>query len=206
MASDFVEIDGDLWPAHDKKCRKDAIGSIPNLLKVIGLCKEKRVVVQAGGNGGIWPREMSKHFEWVYTFEPDYRNFHCLVRNAPEKNIIKFQSALGNTHKTVGMFFEEGNAGAHSICEKKGVIPVIRIDDLALNACDLIQLDIEGYEYFALKGAEETLKKYKPVLMIEHKWRCKNYGLTKEGIEAYLATLGYKPTMKLANDLILEAQ
>jgi FkbM family methyltransferase len=189
----------------DKKCRRDAVGSIPNLLKVIDRCKEKRIAVQAGGNCGIWPREMSKHFKWVYTFEPHHENFHCLVRNATAENIFKYQAALGCEHKTVAMNIEEVNAGAHSINEKLGSVPVLRIDDLNLPACDLIQLDIEGYEYFALKGAEETMSKFKPILMIEHKWRCRNYGLTKEGIEEYLAGFGYKPIMKLANDLILEA-
>jgi hypothetical protein len=54
----------------------------------------------------------------------------------------------------------------------EGYTPTILIDNLNLNGCDLIQLDIEGYEYKALLGAINTIKEYKPVLCIEfcEKW------------------------------------
>ena len=42
------------------------------------------------------------------------------------------------------------------------------IDDLNLTECDLIMLDVEGYELHALNGAIETIKKYGPVICIEH--------------------------------------
>jgi hypothetical protein len=42
-----------------------------------------------------------------------------------------------------------------------------RIDDLNLPSCDLIHLDVEGYEAAALQGAIETIKKFKPVVIIE---------------------------------------
>ncbi len=202
MAAEFKEVDGDLWPAGDRKCHRHVGPALPHLLHYISLCRQKRIAVQAGGNCGIWPREMARHFEWVYTFEPDASNFHCLVRNAPARNILKFQAALGAEAKTVAMFTSEENVGAHSICENKGVIPVIRVDDLALPCCDLLQLDIEGYEYFALLGAENTIRRYKPVIVLEHKWRCGNYGLTKEKIEAWLRECGYTAREKLANDVV----
>jgi hypothetical protein len=41
------------------------------------------------------------------------------------------------------------------------------VDDLNLNACDFIQLDLEGYEFSALQGARKTIEKYKPLLCIE---------------------------------------
>ena len=38
---------------------------------------------------------------------------------------------------------------------------------MGLNDCSLIHLDIEGYEYFALSGAINTITKFKPVIAIE---------------------------------------
>ena len=57
-----------------------------------------------------------------------------------------------------GAYFVNGN----------GNIPTLLIDDLNLTECDLIMLDVEGYELHALNGAIETIKKYGPVICVEH--------------------------------------
>jgi FkbM family methyltransferase len=196
-------IDGDWWPSYDKVCGPAAYREVEDLSIAINFCKHKRIAVQAGGNCGIWPRELSNHFDWVYTFEPDPDNFHCLARNAISKNIIKFQAALGSEHKTIGMVLNEKNAGSLHMAEQAGAIPVLRIDDLNLPFCDFIELDLEGYEIFALRGAEETIKRHKPVLQIEHKGHAQRYGERPENVLGYLARLGYKTIRRVHSDLIL---
>jgi hypothetical protein len=57
-----------------------------------------------------------------------------------------------------GCYVDEG--GKYSVS-------TIAIDDLYLTACDLIILDIEGSEPFALEGARATIDKFKPVIMVE---------------------------------------
>ena len=74
-----------------------------------------------------------------------------------------------------------------------GMTPTMRIDDLALPGCDLIQLDLEGYELFALKGGLDTINKYKPVIVIEVCWG-ERYGISPEMIDAWFNTIGYKRT------------
>jgi FkbM family methyltransferase len=130
--------------------------------------KDWSVVVQAGGNQGMYPCLFSQMFETVYTFEPDPLNFHCLVQNCQAPNIIKMQAALGDVHKMIGMrSCSDSNFGMHKVTAV-GTIPQLRIDDLDLPSCGLIQLDIEGYEIFALRGAEETIKKFHPVIAVEN--------------------------------------
>jgi hypothetical protein len=41
------------------------------------------------------------------------------------------------------------------------------LDSLNIPACDLIQLDVERYEYNVLVGAKNTIEKYKPVISAE---------------------------------------
>ena len=48
-------------------------------------------------------------------------------------------------------------------------IDTITIDSLELNKIDFIKLDVEGMEVHALKGALNTIQKYKPFLFIEYK-------------------------------------
>jgi hypothetical protein len=46
-------------------------------------------------------------------------------------------------------------------------IPMMSIDSLNLMECDLIALDVEGFEMNALQGAKNTILKYKPTIIAE---------------------------------------
>jgi FkbM family methyltransferase len=195
-------IDGDLWPEHDTVCREAALSQLPTLLEAISYCRHKRIAVQAGGNCGVWPRELGRHFSYVYTFEPDAENFQCLAQNASAHNIYKFQAGLGSEHKTIAMNTSHKNIGAHHMAETLGAVPIMRVDDLCLPVCDFMELDIEGYEYFALKGAEHTIKTHRPVIQIEHKRHAERYGLKPEEVIHYLNSLGYREAKRLGRDIL----
>ncbi len=45
-------------------------------------------------------------------------------------------------------------------------VEVDKIDNIVKQRVDFIKLDIEGAEQDAIDGAEETIKKYKPILAI----------------------------------------
>jgi hypothetical protein len=127
------------------------------------------VCVQAGGCMGMHPRFFSDIFQRVYTFEPDPVNFLCLTHNCQKDNVIKMQAALGAENKLITVnrpsFF---NTGTHTINEiDYGLIPMLTIDSLNLDACGFIQLDVEFYELNVLKGALQTIEKYNPVISCE---------------------------------------
>ena len=46
-------------------------------------------------------------------------------------------------------------------------VTFLKIDNLAINNVGCIHIDIEGHEYFALKGAEITIERSKPVILVE---------------------------------------
>ena len=71
-----------------------------------------------------------------------------------------------------------------------GKIPQITIDSLNLNP-DLIHLDIEGYEGFAIEGAKETLTKYSPIVVLETNGSGDQYGWPQEKIDNLLKSYGY---------------
>jgi hypothetical protein len=56
-----------------------------------------------------------------------------------------------------------------------------------------VQLDIEGYEFNALLGAVNTIKKYKPVLCVEfcEKWLAR-YSVNFDDVYNLLNSLRYK--------------
>jgi len=137
--------------------------------KYVEPIETKGVVVTAGGNMGLHTRVYSELFERVYVFEPDYINFHALVRNNFAKNVYFFKAAVGK-ESGFGVLQSAGtdNMGMHTVgVELNGHLPIMTIDQLNLQRCDLIQLDIEGGESAALLGAEETIKRHGPVVVTE---------------------------------------
>ena len=46
-------------------------------------------------------------------------------------------------------------------------VTFLKIDNLEINNLGCIHLDIEGHEYFALKGAEIAIQRSKPVILVE---------------------------------------
>ena len=139
----------------------------------------KKVAIQAGGNVGVWPREFSKYFEKVISFEPDELNFECMVKNTGNiDNLEIYNTALGDKAGLGALNRVSYNCGAHYL--KNGdEFQVMTIDSLCLDSCDLIQLDVEGFELNALKGAQKTIEEFKPVIMVEDKGLSNRYGSQK---------------------------
>lgn len=194
-----VNSEGWLWPKDDGNGDYEGSSSCWHYMKthndtpqlISNHVKQKKVVVQAGGNAGYYVKRYSSLFECVYTFEPDPVNFYCLNTNVSESNVIKFQCCLGNTKSCVGLNKTTPDTGSTHV-SGKGFLPILKVDDLGLEFCDLIHLDIEGYELFALEGAKETILKFKPVIALEyHDAWAKRYDTTIEQIENFLKELKY---------------
>lgn len=177
---------GYLWPARDVRCADYIFKSLGDLDGIYPYCTAFDVVVQAGGNCGVWARELSQKFARVYTFEPCPVNFRCLAANAPQENVFKFNAALGNQHKLVRLNRNPLNVGAHFIEEGAGEIPTMRLDDLCLDTCNLLLLDVEGFEIEAIRGGWETIKRCKPIVVAEERGYSIRYGRRAGDLEALL--------------------
>jgi len=46
-------------------------------------------------------------------------------------------------------------------------VPMRTLDSFDYTDIGFIKIDVEGYEYKVLLGAKETIKKYRPVLLVE---------------------------------------
>jgi FkbM family methyltransferase len=167
--------------------------------------KNKDVVLQAGGNVGFYVKKYANVFNTVYTFEPEPLSFKCLNLNITNPNVFKFQACLGDTHECVNLFNAcdtLGHGGSH-VTGKGGLTPTFLIDDLNLTVCNLIHLDIEGYEKKALTGGIETIKRCRPVIVIENypPW-AQRYGTNLGEIESLLLSLDYKYVSEVQGDRV----
>jgi FkbM family methyltransferase len=190
------------WPTHDKGCwdYMHSHADVPQ--KLAKHVKERGVVVQAGGNVGFYIRQYAELFDTVYTFEPDPLCFLSLCLNCDTPNVVKFQACVGDRPGFHSLGHWASDVGATHIAGK-GILPTMRIDDLGLEKCDLIQLDTEGFEYYGLVGAIETIKKFKPVLSIEwwEEWATR-YGVTLKMIEDLILPLGYELVAEYWSDRV----
>lgn len=200
----YREDNGFLWPASDPKASRLSRASVDDIAVAVAHCRGRTVALQAGGNCGVWPRRMAETFGTVYTFEPDAQNFTALAVNTADlQNVIRFQAALGDGSGFVDLERRTVNCGAHYI-SGPGSIPVMRIDDLALPACDLIYLDIEGYELRALHGATRTIARHLPVIAFEDKGLSDKFGSAQGDIEAWMASkFGYRVAERARKDVIM---
>ena len=163
--------DGWLWPLNDEGLWDGPKQNWSQFKPVIQQhCRDFKVAVQAGGACGMYPRLLSEMFETVYTFEPSALSFHCLIHNCAKERIVKFNAALGESHQMVNVkYSHENNIGMNQVeSSSSGFVPVLMVDDLELTQCDLLMLDIEGYEINALIGARHTMTTLKPLITCEN--------------------------------------
>lgn len=180
---------------------------IPNLLMDTLTQHDKPVnnVVHAGGNIGIYALEFAKRAKNVYVFEPASENFSVLSLNCADKdNIFLYKAALGNSRGMINVINEAADkqCGAWRVEQNSGNVPTLLIDDLNLSDVSIIHLDIEGFEMFALRGAEQTIKKCKPLLAFEVLTHSNHYDYTEPELFDYVTKLGYNSYMRYANEIM----
>lgn len=179
--------EGWLWPIGDDGVWEGPKENWAQFKPIIKQqCKQFKVAVQAGGACGMYPRLLSEMFETVYTFEPSAISFHCLVHNCASERIVKFNAALGQSHQMIEVkYSDRSNIGMNTVHPSTGgFVPTFMVDDLDLQHCDLLMLDIEGYEINALVGASKTIAKHKPLITCEN-------GLTSD-ITQFMEDIGYR--------------
>jgi FkbM family methyltransferase len=201
----ITQRDGWWMPTTDRVGFKYISAQASDINTIVNFCQERRVCIQAGGNIGIWPAKLSEVFEQVITAEPDEANFNALTKNTEGiTNITKYNSAFGKSFGSGSIKVNQaGNMGALSVRSGDN-FHIIPIDSLNLTNCDLIQLDVEGYELFALAGAINTINKYKPTICIELNGLSQNYGHTDEDVVKFLTDIGYIKMCNIHRDVVFD--
>lgn len=164
--------------------------------------KNWRTAVDVGGHCGLWSMWLAKRFHNLHAFEPVALHRQCFALNVVGP-VTLHCCALGDRDGSISMHTSEGSSG-DSWIDGAGDIPLRRLDDLELQDVDFMKLDCEGGELPALRGAEETLKRCRPVVIVEQKpGNAQKYGLPETGAVDYLQSLGATLRTKKSGDYIL---
>lgn len=187
-----------------KQTHLPQIGTLHEVL-VSGLIGDWRCAVDGGAFIGEWTAVMAARFETVHTFEPFPRS--CAAIHARRlQNVMVHEAALLDQAARVDLRMPPKRSTAESryvMPNDEGAAQAVALDDLALMACGLIKLDVEGGEYMALLGARKTIERCKPVLIVEMNKRAKsNYGLTGAEVPQFMESIGYKLAFARDPDMV----
>jgi FkbM family methyltransferase len=186
---------------------------IKKLRTAVGLCKQRRTAVDIGGHVGLWSMQLTKMFERVHAYEPVAAHRECFVKNVIVKDavnargdVILHECALGEQEGRIAIFTEKGSSGnSHIDAKVPGSIPMVTLDSMGHQEVDFMKLDTEGYEENILRGAVETIKRCRPVIIVEQKRDMAEarFGLRPRGAVTFLESLGYKLVKEMSGDYIM---
>ncbi len=113
----------------------------------------------------------------VHAFEPQRIVFQTLCANMALNSIVKaycYNEAVGDIIDSlmvpqikpwVQANFGGLSLGDHEVGEN---VKSTTVDSLSLRSCHFIKIDVEGMEIQVLKGAANTIIRYKPILYVEN--------------------------------------
>ena len=162
---------------HRIRCYKYAKYRNPELKLISSLVYKDQNSIDVGANLGLFTHFMSRSSNHVFAFEPNPYPLENL-RNLIDKNVTLLPIALGNTDGPTeiripyhGNGWSSNGASLAVKNDKEGKLIDIqcrKLDSLNIEKIGLIKIDVEGFEIEVIKGAINTIKDHKPVLIIEN--------------------------------------
>ncbi|MEO6231207.1 MAG: FkbM family methyltransferase [Ferruginibacter sp.] len=171
-----------------------------NLIKSIG--KQGGIAMDIGANMGYYSIWMSGYYDMVHSFEPNNENHQRLTANISTndiRNIIPNKSGIGS-YTGNAYFTKNKDAENHLVVtdngEEKEMITLDTVDNYCkannVNHIDYLKIDVEGFEYDVLLGAEKMLREKKiNILQLEINRSLKFSGKTPDALEKLLEEHGY---------------
>jgi len=157
------------------------------------------ICVDVGANVGLWARPLTEKFNRVIAFEPIDHVYKCLELNVKDLPVEIKRFALSNTTGLIDMVYDSENTGQSHVNMNtlgKGTIELKRMDDLDLPKFGLLKIDCERHELEVLKGATETILKYKPIIV------CEQHPDTEYCAGTYLKNIGAVQLTNVRKDYI----
>lgn len=183
------------------------VRDLQTLEEALKHARGNRCAVQAGSNLGLFPKRLAESFSVVHTFEPDPKLSAQARHNAPEANVLHWLAAIGNSRDSVKLGYgrRDGSSrpnheGLTHVVGTGGDTMQVVLDDMMLEDLDFMYLDIEGYELFALQGAEKTIERCRPTIVVEINNTLTHYGLNGDQVRNWFADHNYVRQFRIHSD------
>ena len=164
----------------------------PELARLPSYAPRGGTAVDVGAWYGPWTRGLRRIADRVVSVEPTAELARCVATAFPDVRVVE---AVASDHAgTAELYLPSGGpgTGTSSLEQPTGravTVERITLDELALTDVRFLKIDVEGHEMPALRGAEKTLRRDRPLLIVELEERIQPV----EPVLGLLGGWGYRP-------------
>jgi FkbM family methyltransferase len=171
----------------------------PELARLAAYAPRGGTAVDIGAWYGPWTRGLRRIADRVVAVEPVAELARCVAAAYPDVRVVE---AVASDHAgTAELFLPSGGPGhgTSSVEHGTGAAVTVRrvtVDGLELTDVRFVKLDVEGHEMPALRGAEATVRRDRPLLLVELEERIQPIAPVLD----LLAGWGYRPYVMPEDD------
>jgi len=175
----------------------------PEMLRLAEFVPPGRIALDVGANIGLFSHALSRLCPRVEAFEPQPGCLESLRAFAGTTGgrVVVHPTAVSDQDGVLTLHIPEADGTNSGLATFRATVagqsgpvraldvPVRRLDGFNFKNVGFIKVDVEGHEIEVLRGAEETLRRERPVLMIEIEQRHLEFPIAE--IFQWLRALGY---------------
>ena len=171
------------------------------MLHVTKLLQNKRRFLYIGANMGIYSFYFHNMFENINAFEPlaeitkrlaalqsDSLTIHNVALSNKKGKLEFYIPSINGELMPSLASLEKRDVGNEERIEER-IVDVDTVDNYGFDDVDLIKIDVEGHEQFVILGAIETIKRTRPILIVEIEQRHINTDINE--VFQTILNLGY---------------
>lgn len=173
------------------------------------LLPQFRKCIDIGSNNAVNAIHYAERFEWVECFEPTHlaqNLWQNTVKDNGVENVTLHTQALGELDRTTEIILHERNGGHNHLqhydknprakpersTRAKQTVEVRTLDSYGFEQVDFVKIDVEGYEWFVLQGADGTLEQNRPLFQLEIvENQCRKFNYTPDDIFDWFRSRNY---------------
>lgn len=200
LVKEFLMLSPPLWLRARAWWRKLADKEEAEMAVLRYLVPRDRCAIDVGANNGIYTHKLLGIAAQVVAVEPNpiyvkelTRIFGSSIRLIPaalsdSEGVTELVVPTGPGIDASLGTIEKQNSLAVYDCMRVHV-PMCRLDDLSIDNVGFIKIDVEGHEESVVIGAEQTIRRWRPILLIEAENRHRDGAVEK--LTRRLESLGY---------------
>jgi FkbM family methyltransferase len=156
---------------------QSAIGGLePEFSVLPQLVPGGMAALDIGANMGVYTYALAGIARHVHSFEPQAACCDVIASWAANRNVTVHHVGVGSApgdlilHVPVVDGRRIGTRASFTAVEgphEDVRVPIITIDSLGIEGIGFIKIDVEGFEHDVLVGAEKTLRRWQPALLVE---------------------------------------
>jgi FkbM family methyltransferase len=169
----------------------------PEIRHLDEICGHGGTMVDIGAWYGPWARRLAGRASRVVVFEPSSLNEVLRRTLPPTAEVVAAGASDAPSEAELWLPSANGAGRGLSSLRRRDIhttsvtVPLVTLDSRDLRGVTFMKIDVDGHEVPALRGAEQTITRDKPRLLIEVEQRVQGEAGV-EGVTGLLASWGYR--------------